>query len=182
MTQAQPTKGRDASRDADLPRWASTVITVLSFPFGPGLVIVLIPYLLTRWHEGSYPEAVRILGIVLIALGTLLMLASFSRFPIEGSGTPFPTNPPSSRRVLVGGPYRYVRNPMYVSFGVVLTGMSLYLGRPALLVYAAVLLLLLAAFVHWYEEPTLVRRFGDQYAAYRAQVGAWIPRLPHRRQ
>jgi protein-S-isoprenylcysteine O-methyltransferase Ste14 len=124
---------------------------------------------------------VRVLGIVLIALGTLLMLASFSRFPIEGSGTPFPTNPPSTRRVLVGGPYRYVRNPMYVSFGVALVGMSLYLARPALLVYTAVLLLLLGAFVHWYEEPTLERRFGDQYSAYRAQAGAWLPRLPQRR-
>lgn len=182
MAQTQLPKDREAGDGPQIPRWASAIITVLSFPFGPGLVVVLIPYLLTRWHEGhAYPGAVRILGIVLIALGTVLMLASFSRFPLEGSGTPFPTNPPSSRRVMVGGPYRYVRNPMYVSFGVVLVGMSLYLARPALLVYTVVLLLLLGAFVRWYEEPTLVRRFGDQYSAYRAQVGPWLPRLPHRR-
>jgi protein-S-isoprenylcysteine O-methyltransferase Ste14 len=136
------------------------VVTVLSFPFGPGLVVVLIPFLLTRFNEGrAYPGAVRILSMVLIVLGTGLMLASFSRFPIEASGTPFPTNPPSSRRVIVGGPYRYVRNPMYVSFAVVLVGMSLYLARPVLLAYLAVLLVLLAAFVRWYEEPTLARRF-----------------------
>lgn len=183
MSQAPSSEEREpGSTGREFPRWASAVVTVLSFPFGPGLVVVLIPYLLTRWHEGrAYPEAVRILGIILIVLGTALMLASFSRFPIEGSGTPFPTNPPSSRRVLVGGPYRFVRNPMYVSFGVVLVGMSLYLARPALLVYTVVLLALLAAFVRWYEEPTLVRRFGAQYQAYRTQVGAWLPRPPHRR-
>jgi protein-S-isoprenylcysteine O-methyltransferase Ste14 len=183
LAQAQPSKDREAAGGPpEIPRWASTVVTVLSFPFGPGLVVVLVPYLLTRWHEGrAYPEAVRTFGIVLIVLGTGLMLASFSRFPIEASGTPFPTNPPSSRRVIVGGPYRYVRNPMYVSFAVVLIGMSLYLARPALLIYTAVLLVLLAAFVHWYEEPTLTRHFGEQYSAYRSQVGAWLPRAPHRR-
>jgi protein-S-isoprenylcysteine O-methyltransferase Ste14 len=59
--------------------------------------------------------------------------------------------------------------------------MSLYLARPALLIYTAALLALLAAFVHWYEEPTLARRFGEQYSAYRSEVGAWLPRVPHRR-
>jgi len=181
LNQTQPSKDSAASGPPEISRWASAVVTVLSFPFGPGLVVVLIPYLLTRWNEGrAYPEAVRILAIVLIVLGTGLMLASFSRFTIEASGTPFPTNPPSSRRVIVGGPYRYVRNPMYVSFAVVLVGMSLYLARPVLLIYTVVLLLLLAAFVHWYEEPTLVRRFGEQYSAYRNQVSAWLPRVPRR--
>jgi protein-S-isoprenylcysteine O-methyltransferase Ste14 len=86
-----------------------------------------------------------------------------------------------TQSLVADGPYRYVRNPMYVSFAVVLVGMSLYLARPALLIYTAVLLVLLAAFVRWYEERTLVRRFGDQYSAYRSQVGAWLPRVPHRR-
>jgi protein-S-isoprenylcysteine O-methyltransferase Ste14 len=181
MEQVPPPQDHAAGEPFEFPRWASAVVTFLSLPFGPGLIVVLIPYLLTRFHEGrAYPEAVRILGIVLIVLGTGLMLASFSRFPIEASGTPFPTNPPSARRVIVGGPYRYVRNPMYVSFVVALIGMSVYLARPVLLIHTAVLVVLLAAFVRWYEERTLARRFGEQYAVYRSQVGAWLPRLRRR--
>lgn len=59
--------------------------------------------------------------------------------------------------------------------------MSLYRARPALLVYTAVLMVLLAAFVRLYEEPTMARRFGEQYSAYRSQVWAWLPHPPHRR-
>lgn len=88
MTPVDPSKD-PPSNAPQIPRWASAVITILSFPFGPGLVIVLIPYLLTRWHQGRpYPEAVRILAIVLIVLGTVVMLSFFSRSTIEGSGTP----------------------------------------------------------------------------------------------
>src|ERR1022692_3647547 len=107
-----------------------------------------------------------------------LPIAAFVRFPAEGTGTPLPTDPPSSRQVIVGGPYRYVRNPIYVAFAVATIGQALLLSRPVLLIYTAVLLIALAAFVHWYEEPTLARRFGAQYGAYRRQVPGWWPRLP----
>jgi protein-S-isoprenylcysteine O-methyltransferase Ste14 len=167
---------------ATAPKWAATLITVLSFPMGPGIVVVLLPYLITRWQPSQppWPLAVRALGVALIAAGGLVMVATFARFPREGTGTPFPTNPPSSRKVIVGGPYRYVRNPMYVSFLVANIGQALLLSSIALLIYAPVLLVALMLFVRGYEERTLAKRFGPEYEAYRSQVPGWWPRFRRR--
>jgi protein-S-isoprenylcysteine O-methyltransferase Ste14 len=160
-----------------MPKWAAAIITVLSFPMGPGIVVVLLPWLITRWHHGAlYPVGVRALGVALIAVASLVMIAAFARFPAEGGGTPFPTNPPSSDRVIVGGPYRYVRNPMYVAFVVAIIGLWLLLARPVLLIYAGAFFVAIAAFVQWYEEPTMRKRFGQQYVEYCSRVHRWLPR------
>jgi protein-S-isoprenylcysteine O-methyltransferase Ste14 len=163
-----------------MPRWASAVITVLSFPAGPGIILVLFPWLITHFQTGTppWPLALRALGVALIVLGVLVNLSTFVRFPAEGIGTPFPTNPPLSRKVMVGGPYRYVRNPMYVSYFVAIIGEALLLSRPALFIYLLVVVAFVAGFVHWWEEPTMTKRFGAEYEAYRDQVPGWWPRLP----
>jgi protein-S-isoprenylcysteine O-methyltransferase Ste14 len=166
-----------------VPKRAAAVITALAILFGPGpgILVVLLPYLITNWHPGAaYPLAVRILGLALIAAGGILMTLTLLRFPAEGSGTPLPTNPPSSQKVLTGGPYRYVRNPLYVSYVPAIAGQALLLSRPVLLTYTAALLAFLTAFVRLYEEPTLTKRYGTQYQAYRKQVPGWLPRLPRR--
>jgi protein-S-isoprenylcysteine O-methyltransferase Ste14 len=144
--------------------------------------MVLVPWLITDWHEGKpvYPIAVRVIGVILLAIGGVVQLAPFVWFVVEGTGIPFPTNPPSSRKVMVGGPYRYVRNPMYVGYFIAIIGLALLLSRLVLLIYAAVLLVALMAFVHWWEEPTLIKRFGQEYEAYRHQVPGWWPRLHER--
>ena len=97
-------------------------------------MVGLVPWLITQFQTGkpAYPLTVRVLGVALITIGGLAMAAAFVRFPAEGFGTPFPTNPPSSRQVIVGGPYRYVRNPMYVAFFVAIIGEALLLSRPVL--------------------------------------------------
>jgi protein-S-isoprenylcysteine O-methyltransferase Ste14 len=77
---------------------------------------------------------------------------------------------------VVGGAYRHVRNPMYLAVIALMAGQGLLLGRPVLFVYAAVFWVVVAAFVHGYEEPTLASRFGDEYDAYRRAVPAWMPR------
>jgi protein-S-isoprenylcysteine O-methyltransferase Ste14 len=166
-----------------LSRWAAAVVTILSLPFGPGLVVVLLPWLITHWQQGlpPYPVAVRALGAVLIAAGGVVILATFIRFPAEGSGTPFPTNPPTSQRVMRGGPYRYVRNPMYVAFLTANAGQALLLTRPVLFIYAGGLHVALIAFVRLYEERTMAQRFGAEYEAYCRQVPGWWPRPPRRR-
>jgi protein-S-isoprenylcysteine O-methyltransferase Ste14 len=153
--------------------------TVLSFPQGPGLVIGLFPWMITHWREGTpYPLAVKVAGIVLIMVGGTLTAATFARFPKEGGGVPFPTDPPSSRKVIVGGPYRYVRNPMYLSYVPEMVGLTLLLGMPVLLVYTAGLFLFLFLFVRLWEERTKAKRFGAEYEAYLRRVPGWWPRLP----
>ena len=165
-----------------MSRWASAVMTVLSFPAGPGVVMVLVPWLITHWHVGtpSYPVVVRVIAVVLTAAGGVVMVAPFVWFVVEGIGVPFPTDPPSSRKVMVGGPYRYVRNPMYVGYFVAIIGLALFLSRAVLLIYALVLLIALMAFVHWWEEPTMTKRFGQEYEAYCQQVPGWWPRVDRR--
>ena len=117
----------------------------------------------------------RPLGASLIAAGVAVLVASFARFVHEGLGTPAPVAP--TETLVVGGFYRYVRNPMYIAVGSIIVGQALLFGQAVLLGYAALFLLVVASFVHWYEEPVLGRRYGEQYEAYRRAVPAWRPRL-----
>lgn len=76
-----------------------------------------------------------------------------------------------------GGFNRYVRNPIYLGAVAVFVGEALLLWQVSLLVYAVGVWVGAAAFVHWYEEPALTRRFGADYEDYRQAVPTWIPRL-----
>jgi protein-S-isoprenylcysteine O-methyltransferase Ste14 len=140
----------------------------------------LVPWLLTGWDlEEPLPGWVvfRVIGAVLIVLGAGVVIESFARFALEGLGTPAPLAP--TQRLVVRGLYRYVRNPIYIADTAIIAGQSLLLGRLWLLLYAVAFLIVTAAFVRWYEEPTLSRQFGDEYEAYRRAVPGWLPRLRH---
>jgi protein-S-isoprenylcysteine O-methyltransferase Ste14 len=141
----------------------------------PGVVAGVIPYLLTGWQMETGPIAVQIVGGVLIALGASFLLHAFARFVVEGRGTPAPVAP--TERLVVGGVYRYVRNPMYLAVGAMIVGQALLLGQPGLLAYAAAFGAVVFSFVRLYEEPTLTEQFGASYDAYRSAVPGWLPRL-----
>jgi protein-S-isoprenylcysteine O-methyltransferase Ste14 len=143
----------------------------------PGLTAGLVPWLLTGWSvdESFAWPPLQLLGALLVLAGTAVLLHAFARFVVEGLGTPAPVAPPE--QLVVGGLYRYVRNPMYVAVASAIIGQALLLGRPVLLAYAALFMTVVAAFVRWYEEPALTHRFGEEYAAYRQAVPAWHPRL-----
>jgi protein-S-isoprenylcysteine O-methyltransferase Ste14 len=156
----------------------AAVGSALFFLVAPGVVVGLIPWLLTRWqtHEPlPYWAPVRVLGGLLLVAGLIALVGAFVRFVVEGFGTPAPVAAPE--RLVVGGVYRYVRNPMYVAVLAAIVGQALLLGRLGLLLYAGAAWLIVAAFVRWYEEPTLARRFGADYETYRCAVPAWWPRL-----
>jgi protein-S-isoprenylcysteine O-methyltransferase Ste14 len=122
----------------------------------------------------AYWAPLRVAGAVLLAGGALVLVQAFARFVIEGAGTPAPVAP--TEHLVVGGLYRYVRNPMYIAVAATIVGQALVLGQPVLLLYAAGVLAATVAFVRWYEEPSLRRRFGNEYEAYRRAVPAWRPR------
>jgi protein-S-isoprenylcysteine O-methyltransferase Ste14 len=113
-------------------------------------------------------------GLILLAAGAVVLVHAFLRFVVQGVGSPAPIAP--TRQLVVDGPYRYVRHPMYLAVVAVIIGQALALGRHGLLGYAAVVGGATGAFAHGYEEPTLRRRFGAQYEAYRRAVPAWWPR------
>jgi len=146
----------------------------------PGTVAGLVPWWLTDWRAGpAYALPVRVGGIILAAFGATVLLHAFTRFVIDGRGTPAPTAP--TEQLVVSGLYRYVRNPMYLAVLAIISGQALQLGRPVLFAYAAAVAATVAAFVHWYEEPTLTRRYGAAYHHYRQTVPAWFPRLRRQR-
>ena len=147
----------------------------------PGVVAGLVPWWLTRWRTGAgYPVPVRITGAVVIAAGAAALLSAFTQFALEGHGTPAPPAP--TGQLVVRGLYRFVRNPMYLAVLAVITGQALLLGRPVLLGYAAAVAAASITFVYGYEQPTLARRYGAQYEAYRRAVPGWWPRLPPARK
>jgi protein-S-isoprenylcysteine O-methyltransferase Ste14 len=149
------------------------------FALQPGLVAGLVPWWLTGWHMRhplpSWAWApLRTAGVALLAAGAVVLVQAFVRFVVDGIGTPAPIAP--TEQLVVSGPYRYVRNPMYLAVIATIVGQALVLGRPALLLYATAVGVAMAAFAHGYEEPSLHRQFGLQYAAYRRSVPAWRPR------
>jgi protein-S-isoprenylcysteine O-methyltransferase Ste14 len=140
----------------------------------PGLVAGLIPWWITGWDARDAPAALRVAGAALVLAGGAVLLHAFARFVFEGLGTPAP--PAAPERLVVGGLYRYVRNPMYLGVGATIVGQALILAQPVLLLYAAGFGVLVAAFVHGYEEPALGAQFGESYDEYRRAVPAWWPR------
>jgi protein-S-isoprenylcysteine O-methyltransferase Ste14 len=143
----------------------------------PGVVAGFGPWLLTGYEFESplsFWLPFRIAGAVLVGAGLLALIGSFLRFVVEGIGTPAPAAP--TENLVVGGLYRYVRNPMYVAVGAVILGQALLFGQLGLLLYAGAFFAAVGSFVLLYEEPVLESRFGAQYDVYRRAVPAWWPR------
>lgn len=156
--------------------------SALFFLVGPGTVVILIPWLLSRWRFDAPPPGLawlsisgRVAGVVLILVGGGFLVHAFVRFVVEGFGTPVPAAPPS--RLVVGGAYRHVRNPMYVAIFAVIAGQALLFWSAPVLGYLAVAILVVVSFVRLYEEPHLRRRFGDDYVRYCGNVPGWLPRI-----
>ena len=141
----------------------------------PGIVAGLIPWLLTGWKPQSYAMPWQLAGWLLVIAGLVVLITSFARFALEGLGTPAPIAP--TRRLVVGGFYRYVRNPMYLAVAAIIAGQAVGLGQPRLVVYLAVFFIAVVAFVHIYEEPTLSEHYGAEYEEYRRAVPGWLPRV-----
>jgi protein-S-isoprenylcysteine O-methyltransferase Ste14 len=122
----------------------------------------------------SMPEWLRIPGIVIAILGALISLSCISVFAFFGKGTPAPFDAP--REFVAVGPYKFVRNPMYLGAVLVIIGAGLILRSPSALGVAVFFVLLAHIFVLIYEEPTLERKFGNTYIDYKQSVHRWLPR------
>jgi protein-S-isoprenylcysteine O-methyltransferase Ste14 len=157
-------------------RAAAAVGSTVFFALAPGVVAGLLPWAITRWRVAGPPAwPVQALGVALLVVGGLVSISAFARFVTEGLGTPAPVAP--TERLVVGGLYRYVRNPMYLAVLAAIVGQALILGRVALLVYVAVVAVAFVVFVRLYEEPTLQETYGDAYETYRRAVPGWWPRV-----
>ena len=141
----------------------------------PGSGGILIPWwLLTRGDAPAAPRAWY--GVAVIVAGAVLYLACVRVFAVVGRGTPGPWDPP--RRLVAIGPYRWVRNPIYLAALLIVLGESWLFLSLSLLRYAAAAAIFFHLLVVGYEEPRLRAQFGEQYEAYRRTVSRWIPRPP----
>ena len=142
------------------------------------LFISLWTYFVPRWIGGAHAfDAPRPLGWIVVAIGAAIGLPCVWEFAWRGLGTPAPFDPP--RRLVISGPYRFVRNPMYVGMGIALLGEAIVYPNLTLVMLGLIVVLWAAVtlFIIGYEEPTLRRMFGSDYEAYCRQVHRWIPRL-----
>src|SRR5436190_1034555 len=131
-----------------------------------------------RWFGGAHAfDEAHPLGWVVAALGVLLLIACAWNFAWRGLGTPAPFDPP--RQLVVSGPYRYVRNPMYLGLLLTLLGEAAVYPNIArgLLIEAALFWIGATLFVLAFEEPVLRSTFDGAYAGYCGAVRRWIPRL-----
>jgi protein-S-isoprenylcysteine O-methyltransferase Ste14 len=140
----------------------------------PGVVTLAVPALIV-WRTGASIEPLGFLGVPPIALGLLLIVQTIALFASVGRGTLAPWDPTS--RLVVRGPYRYVRNPMISGVLFVLLGEAALFGSLALLLWFGLVLAVNAVYMPLVEEPSLQRRFGEGYERYRAHVPRWIPRV-----
>ncbi|MGB8252546.1 MAG: isoprenylcysteine carboxylmethyltransferase family protein [Anaerolineaceae bacterium] len=158
------------------------ILSILAVMLVPLIAFVLLPYLFITLDLAQMPTRLgfqEILAGVLIVAGLVLVAWVIFAHAKYGKGTPAPFNPP--KNFVAGGAYRYSRNPMYVGALTILIGESLFFRSPGLLVFAVLLFILFAVYVHIEEEPRLVQRFGDSYKTYMKTVPRWLSlKLPRK--
>ena len=133
-----------------------------------------------RLYNLRLPQWARWLAVPVMLAGAALAVACVATFVVIGRGTPAPFDPP--RQFVAVGPYRSVRNPMYIGGALLFAGFALYLRSGAGLAFCLPWLLLAHLFVLFYEEPKLRTKFGAAYEEYCRTVPRWIPRLSTRRE
>jgi protein-S-isoprenylcysteine O-methyltransferase Ste14 len=140
----------------------------------PGIVTVGVPALIV-WQTGADVGPLAVIGIPLVAIGLVLLASTIKLFASVGRGTLAPWDPTTS--LVVRGPYRYVRNPMISGVLFVLLGEAALAGSLPLLLWFGLVFAINAVYLPLVEEPGLSRRFGDDYATYKANVPRWVPRI-----
>lgn len=140
----------------------------------PITVLIIVPL----WLEPDWKihaDVTLIFGTLLVVLGLIMMSSTISSFIRIGKGTLAPWSP--TRRLVIKGLYRYVRNPMILGVLLVLLGEALSLRSRNILIWAGAFFVINTIYFIVYEEPNLEERFGDEYREYKKHVSRWLPRL-----
>ena len=149
----------------------------------PGTVLVFVPAVILLFSRGTpfspdlqYPtELTFFLAMAIAAVGGYLAVRTSTLFTKHGDGTPAPWEPP--KKLVVRGPYRYVRNPMISGAVLILLGETILFNSWPLFVWTLVFLAAKMLYLPLVEEKELIERFGEPYLEYMAQVPRWIPRF-----
>lgn len=165
-----------AANNDSVNRIGALLKTVLFTILVPGTVAGYVPWRLRGQATVALRGFAEGAAIAVIAAGVGIYLhTAFWGFAFTGGGTPAPIAP--TKRLVVVGLHRFVRNPMYIGVGLVIGGQAWLFWSRSTAKYLAFFLLMAHLFVLLYEEPTLKRTFGEEYDEYRARVPRWIPRI-----
>lgn len=143
---------------------------VFAFLVLPGTVAFLIPLLV--FAPGAAGASFDALALVPLSLGVFLLLWCVREFYVSGRGTLAPWSPP--RNLVVSGPYRFSRNPMYIAVVLVILGWALAFHSLPLAAYALAMVIVFHLRVVLGEEPWLAREHGDRWAGYSKRVPRWL--------
>lgn len=158
-------------------RWWTAFKSLLFFILVPGILLGALPYNFSQSHPPLADlGALKYLAFLLWPLGTLIIVWCFWDFTGKGRGTPAPVDPPKD--LVISGPYRYTRNPMYLSGILLLLGWVAWSPSWPILIELIIFFAVAHLFVIGYEEPNLRRRFGQSYLLYCRSVPRWLPSLP----
>ena len=168
-------------RDARLAGRAALQVVTFS-----GLLLFVLPAVAIDVSGGAWLNPVDrpvwqiSLWVQLLMVPAIVGLSAVQEFVTRGGGTPVPFDPP--QRLVVTGPYAYVRNPMQLSAVVLLALLGLFLRNPWVAAAGIMAHLYSTGIAGWDEDEDLRRRFGDNWLAYAGNVRPWVPRLrPWRR-
>jgi protein-S-isoprenylcysteine O-methyltransferase Ste14 len=158
------------------PQAKHALISILFVVFGgPAILLVYLPFWLTHFRiPSSEPRWQELLACVLIAAGVAPLLESAARFIRVGNGSLVPAA--ATEHLVVSGLYRYVRNPMYAGVMASLAAEAALFRSRELVVVLGLALIGFHLFVCLYEERTLTKRYGQEYAEYKRNVPRWLPR------
>ena len=154
----------------------------------PGTVLVFVPVIVLSIaknskfsHQFAGPDQILFWVALLAAIvGSSLSIWTVALFMKFGKGTPAPWDPP--QKLVIRGPYRYVRNPMITAVLFILIAESLILKSLPIAIWLVVFFVSNAIYFPSVEEKGLEKRFGTDYLEYKAQVPRWLPRLHAWRQ
>ncbi len=152
-----------------------TILPGTALFFIPGVLLWIADDSPANWMVATPAKPWLWLAALLAAPGALLAGWTTWLFIHRGGGTPAPWDPP--RKLVVAGPYRYVRNPMLTGVLLILTAESLLFASWHLFGWVVAFFLINTAYFLIIEEPGLERRFGEDYRRYKANVPRWIPRI-----
>src|SRR5260370_13835694 len=143
-----------------MTRGLAVLGSAVFFLIAPTTVAGVVPWWISRWRLQA-PffdlQLIRWFGVVLILLGIPVLVETFTRFALQGGGTPAPVVP--TQHLGITGPNPYVRHPIYLALVAIVLGQGLILGNARLLVYGALLCIGFHIFVLAYCERARRRPF-----------------------
>ena len=164
------------------PGFLRHLLSILALPFMNTVIMPSAILGLTRgasvndWFAADSNGSVCLFaGLLLAAAGAFLVIISIGWFVRKGEGTLAPWDPP--RKLVSIGVYSYVRNPMKAGLILILLAESLIFQSPPLAGWFAAFSIANVLYIRFSEEPGLLKRFGQDYAAYCVAVPRWFPRI-----